>query len=72
MKLTLRILIAVIAGSLTSLPVTAKRTDDRPNILFILLDDLGKEWVSSYGATDIETPVADSLAAGGLSLITST
>jgi arylsulfatase A-like enzyme len=38
----------------------------RPNILFILLDDLGKEWISSYGAKDIETPHIDRLAASGI------
>ncbi len=56
----------VVASLVAVLPVSAQRTDDRPNILFILLDDLGKEWVSAYGAEDIQTPVADSLAAGGI------
>ena len=40
--------------------------DDRPNILFILVDDLGKEWVSTYGAEDIKTPNIDRLAATGM------
>ena len=40
--------------------------DDRPNILFILVDDLGKEWVSAYGAEDIKTPNIDRLAATGM------
>ena len=39
---------------------------DKPNILFILVDDLGKEWVSAYGAEDIETPNVDRLAATGM------
>lgn len=38
----------------------------RPNILFILVDDLGKEWVSCYGAEEIETPRIDALAASGV------
>jgi arylsulfatase A-like enzyme len=38
----------------------------KPNIIFILLDDLGKEWISCYGAVDIETPHIDRLAAGGI------
>lgn len=38
----------------------------KPNILFILVDDLGKEWVSSYGAEDIETPNIDALARTGM------
>lgn len=40
--------------------------DGKPNILFILLDDLGKEWVSAYGAEEIKTPVMDNLAATGI------
>jgi len=38
----------------------------KPNILFIMVDDLGKEWVSCYGAEDIKTPNIDALAAGGM------
>ena len=39
---------------------------EQPNILFILVDDLGTEWISSYGAEEIETPHIDRLAAGGM------
>jgi len=38
----------------------------RPNILLILIDDLGKEWLSCYGAEDVETPNLDRLAAEGM------
>jgi arylsulfatase A-like enzyme len=38
----------------------------QPNILFILLDDMGKEWVSQYNADDIETPNIDQLAKQGM------
>ena len=38
----------------------------KPNVLFIMIDDLGKDWVSCYGADDIETPNIDSLAEGGM------
>ncbi|MDG1139716.1 MAG: sulfatase-like hydrolase/transferase [Opitutales bacterium] len=38
----------------------------KPNILFIMIDDLGKDWVSCYGADDIKTPNIDSLATGGM------
>ncbi len=38
----------------------------KPNILFIMLDDLGKEWISAYGAEDIRTPRIDSLAERGM------
>lgn len=38
----------------------------RPNVLVIMADDLGYGDVSCYGATAIETPHIDALAAGGL------
>lgn len=37
-----------------------------PNIVFILVDDLGKEWISCYGAEDISTPNIDQLASTGI------
>mgnify|MGYP006159212731 FL=1 len=44
----------------------AEPSVSKPNILFIMVDDLGKEWISCYGAEDIETPHIDALAAGGM------
>ena len=44
----------------------ARSGAEKPNIIFIMVDDLGKEWVSCYGAEDIETPHIDALAAGGM------
>jgi len=38
----------------------------RPNIVFIMVDDLGKEWISAYGAENIETPHVDHLAETGM------
>jgi arylsulfatase A-like enzyme len=38
----------------------------RPNVLFILADDLGWADLSSYGAPHIRTPNLDRLAAGGV------
>ena len=38
----------------------------RPNILFILIDDLGKEWLNVYGGIDINTPNIDGLADNGM------
>lgn len=38
----------------------------KPNIIFIMVDDLGPEWVGCYGAEDIKTPNIDKLAAGGM------
>lgn len=44
----------------------AGNTTHKPNIIFIMADDLGKEWISCYGAEDIQTPHIDSLAANGI------
>ena len=41
-------------------------TAAKPNILFIMVDDLGKDWISCYGADEINTPNIDRLAQGGL------
>ena len=40
--------------------------DPTPNILLILVDDLGKEWIGCDGAEGIETPNIDALASGGM------
>ena len=43
------------------------RSDGRPrNVLLIMADDLGCEWISCYGSEEIETPHVDALAASGL------
>jgi len=44
----------------------SKASPQQPNILFILADDLGKEWISAYGAQDINTPNIDQLATQGI------
>jgi len=44
----------------------ASSDDQRPNIIFILADDLGFADLSCFGRRDYETPNIDRLAAGGL------
>jgi arylsulfatase A-like enzyme len=44
----------------------AGRSEDKPNILMILVDDLGYGDLSSYGATDLKTPNIDRLMASGM------
>ena len=41
-------------------------TDPRPNLVFIMADDLGWADLSSYGRTDYQTPHIDHLAVGGV------
>jgi arylsulfatase A-like enzyme len=59
----------MIVGAMTvggSTGMAAENSASKPNILFILVDDLGKEWISCYGAEDIKTPNIDALAKGGM------
>ncbi|MHC4323880.1 MAG: sulfatase-like hydrolase/transferase [Planctomycetota bacterium] len=57
---------ACVAGLTLPRISEAAKKKDRPNILFIMVDDLGKEWISCYGAKDIETPNIDALAKTGM------
>ena len=45
---------------------TACATEQPPNIIFILADDLGYGDLGCYGQTKIKTPHIDALADGGL------
>ena len=56
----LRIVLALLAA------VALLTAAEKPNIVFILVDDLGPEWISAYGAEDIETPNIDKLASRGM------
>jgi arylsulfatase A len=42
------------------------QTPSKPNIIFILADDLGLDGVSAYGADKHQTPNVDALAASGI------
>ena len=55
--------LALLALLLVAMAAQAERP---PNLILILVDDLGKEWISAYGAQDIETPHIDALAASGM------
>ncbi|MFB6341005.1 arylsulfatase [Saccharicrinis sp. FJH62] len=60
----------VIAGSVllsaTSCQPKEKKTAEKPNIIYILADDLGYSDVSCYGQTHFQTPNIDRLAALGM------
>lgn len=62
MKPTLLVLITV---ALCTFAVSANAADAKPNIIFILADDLGLDGVSCYGADKHRTPNIDKLAASG-------
>lgn len=60
-------LLSVLLFACSFASISGKATSPKkPNILFIMIDDLGKDWVSCYGADDIKTPNIDSLAEEGM------
>jgi hypothetical protein len=74
-RLTVRrrhLLQTAAAGSLATAGAgggrAARAQDARPNILFIVADDLGYADLSCYGRRDSDTPNIDRIARGGLKL----
>jgi len=61
------LLIGIAAGITSGNPVSAESHTKRPNILFILADDLGWGDVGFHGS-EIKTPVLDKLASSGARL----
>ena len=55
----------ILGASLLTACSPVKQEEERPNILWIILDDTGLDF-SAYGNQLIETPVFDSLAAQGV------
>lgn len=43
-----------------------KPATPKPNIIFVMVDDLGPEWISCCGGEGVKTPAIDKLAAGGM------
>ena len=61
MRIRITILLAAIAISIAA-PAWSKP----PNVVFILVDDLGQRDLGCYGSTFYETPRLDQLAASGM------
>jgi N-acetylgalactosamine-6-sulfatase len=60
------VLLTIALTALLSLPTHGAASADRPNIIFILADDLGYGDIGCYGREDIETPNLDNLASQGV------
>ena len=58
--------LCIFLGVLCSLAVQPLRGADKPNIIVILVDDLGYGDLSLYGATDLESPAIDKLVSRGI------
>ena len=58
--------LAVVAMVIPTQTVTAVETTPRPNIIYILADDLGYGDLSCYGQDLFSTPNIDQLAANGM------
>ena len=61
-----RVLLTLLPWTVAVVVPLAGYAVEKPNIVFIMVDDLGPEWVGCCGADDVETPVLDRLAASGM------
>jgi arylsulfatase A len=68
MKLPIALSAAVFACLTTLLAAAPEPAAGKPNIIFILADDLGVPNVSAYGADSFKTPNVDALARSGVRL----
>jgi hypothetical protein len=66
MRSILTTILFMAFSALCAGPAHATRQPDRPNIIFILADDLGYADVGCYGATKIKTPHIDRIAKEGI------
>jgi len=55
-----------IAALATTRPALAQGSTRKPNVLYIMADDLGYADLSCYGRRDYQTPVLDALATEGM------
>jgi arylsulfatase A-like enzyme len=58
--------VLILPAFLGLLPDAAAAQLSKPNIVFIMVDDLDKEWIASYGGENVTTPNIDRLADGGI------
>jgi arylsulfatase A-like enzyme len=62
----LRLILLVFCVISSAMSAAAPSRAGAPNIVFILIDNCGKEWFGSYGSEENCTPNIDRLARGGL------
>ncbi|MCX6894995.1 MAG: sulfatase-like hydrolase/transferase, partial [Verrucomicrobia bacterium] len=59
-------LLALILAVLLPAPVATSAATAKPNIIVLLIDDMGYECIGANGCTSYQTPVIDKLAATGV------
>ncbi|WP_439624334.1 arylsulfatase B [Gemmata sp.] len=59
---------AILTALVAAAPCSAADPADRPNVVFLLADDLGRQDCGFMGGTEIKTPHLDKLAAAGAKL----
>src|SRR4051794_30178572 len=64
-KAAIASLVVLLLAMLASKANAAEAPPSKPNIIFVLADDLGIDGVSAYGADKHQTPNIDALAASG-------
>lgn len=64
MKLLLHV--SLFFASIAFLPIASAQNVDKPNVLLILVDDLGSVDLNCYGSTDLVTPNMDRIAQTGV------
>jgi arylsulfatase A len=62
----LKITLLALVVTLTAVPSLLRSADGKPNIVFILVDDMGYADLGCMGAKDIRTPNIDRIAAEGV------
>jgi arylsulfatase A-like enzyme len=62
----IQISLILILALFVACSVKPKEEPQKPNILFIMLDDLGKEWIGAYGGEGVNTPTIDKLTSTGI------
>ena len=63
---TMQLVLVMLTAMLLSTAADAARTGGKPNVIFILADDLGYGDLGAYGQQKIKTPNIDRIAAEGM------
>ena len=66
MRFASTLVVVLLANCLIAIVAVGSETTERPNFLFVLIDDMGYGDLSCYGGARVRTPSIDGLAREGL------